>query len=55
LEGGVIGRTGDLNRETLRQPQRPSPQQEIARIPVDRAGTGDLNGSVSAGTYFICA
>jgi hypothetical protein len=55
VEGGVIGRTEDLNRETLRQPQRPSPQQEIARIAVDRAGIGDLNGSVSAGTYFICA
>jgi hypothetical protein len=37
------------------RPQRPSPQQEIARIAVDRARIGDLNGSVSAGTYFICA
>jgi hypothetical protein len=55
VEGGVIGRTEDLNRETLRQPQRASPQQEIARIAVDRAGIGDLKGSVSAGTYFICA
>jgi hypothetical protein len=35
--------------------QRASPQQEIARIAVDRAGIGDLKGSVSAGTYFICA
>jgi hypothetical protein len=50
-----LGAPEDLNRETLRQPQRPSPQQEIARIAVDRAGIGDLNGSVSAGTYFICA
>jgi hypothetical protein len=29
VEEGVIGRTEDLNRETLRQPQRPSPQQEL--------------------------
>ena len=51
VKRGVIRRTEDLNRETLRQPQRPSPQQEIARVAVDRAGIGDLNGSVSASKH----
>jgi hypothetical protein len=43
-----LGRTEDLDRETLCQPQRLCPEQEIACIS-DHAGIGYFNVSVSAG------